>query len=138
MVLPPRPAAPAVPSFASQLQLIDGAHHLAPIGITRSGHKFRASAAPYIPQDTLHTILEHEDSFGSDKDPADTMPSLPDAPQKSIAPTKRFVNATPFSSTNSGAATRPINLDETMQSAAQAPLRRLQRESKPPQRLEFA
>jgi hypothetical protein len=109
---------------------------LAPEGVTRSGHKFRANAAPNTPQGVLLTIFESEDSSSSDEDLADAMQPLPDAPQKGTAPTKQFANDTPSSSANTGAAARPTNLGETMQSVAQVPLRRSQRESKPPQRLE--
>ena len=86
-VLPPRPAAPPIASSSRDSSADVRATQLPSDGITRSGHRFRADAAPFVPGH-LQTIIEADDSSSSDDDDdiAASSTATPSAPAKSPMP----------------------------------------------------
>jgi hypothetical protein len=106
-VMFPRPVAPTMPPPTSQEP---GTIILSPApAVTRSGHRFRAYASPFVPSAALPVILEGSDS--SDLEDEDTGMELspPSAPQKQPAPPNRFLASTPATSTASVPANPPYN-----------------------------
>ena len=139
IVLPPRPVAPTMPSISTAQEIGTVISSPAP-AMTRSGHRFRANASPYVPTAALPVILEGSDSSDTEDEDTSVELSPPAAPQKGPAPSNRFLAPTPATSTASLPAALP-SLDDVAESilpAAPQPLRRSQRNSQPPHRLTAA
>ena len=135
-VLPPRQVAPTLPSPSAPEP---GTFILSPVpAVTRSGHRFRAHASPFVPSDALSVILEGSDS--SDSDDEDTGPEFPPpaAPQKQPAPLNRFLAPTTTTSTASLPVPQYNDADASTPHATPQPLRRSQRSRHPPDLLTTA
>jgi hypothetical protein len=88
--LPVRPIPPALPSHGSQLAIHGVEIQLPALAVTRSGHRFRATATPFVPSAGLAVIAADSESYDSDEPDASLPPSPPAAPQKGPAPSHRF------------------------------------------------
>ena len=96
-VLPPQPVAPTLSSPTTQEP---GERILPAPVVTRSGHRFRVDAFPFVPSAGLPTIHECSNSSDSDDEPDAMESPTPDAPQKPSAPSNR-VQTAPSASTTS-------------------------------------
>ena len=86
-VLPPQPVAPtsSLPSAPEP-----GERILSATAVTRSGHRFRVDASPFVPSAGLSTLHECSSSSDSDDEPDAMELPTPAAPQKPPAPSNRF------------------------------------------------
>ena len=97
IVLPPRLVAPTLPSFSTDREIGAVSSSRTP-GVTRLGHRFRASAHVFIPSVALHVMLEDNDSSDSSENDTNMENSPPPAPKKGPVPFNRLQTPTPSTS----------------------------------------